>query len=74
MKPGDLVIYNHAPRNRTNYRLRIRAGLPVDQIGLVLSENKEGRTLQIMTPDKGAKWYVTSCCKVINEDRRSRKG
>ena len=69
MKVGDLVTYNHAPRDHVNYQMRIRAGLPVDQIGLVLSGNKEGRTLQIMAADTSIKWHVANCCEVINEGR-----
>ena len=69
MKVGDLVTYNHAPRDHVNYRMRLKAGLPVDQIGLVLSENKEGHTLQIMAADKSVKWYVAKCCEVVNEGR-----
>ena len=72
MKVGDLVTYNHAPRDHVNYRMRIKVGLPVDQIGLIISENKEGcgHTLQIMAADKRVEWYVAKCCEVINESRK----
>jgi hypothetical protein len=69
MQVGDLAVYNHAPRDHSNYLHRIKLGMPVDQVGIVLFNNIEGGTLKILTADKGIKWFVTSCCEVVSENR-----
>ena len=69
MKVGDLVMYNHAPRGHTNYIHRVKLGMPVDQVGVVLAVNEPCGTLKILTADKGIRWFVTICCEIVNESR-----